>query len=157
MTHGVVLIVVPPASPIEDMDGLKGKTVGVIAGDTNRQVIAAVTKEYALGSVKVNFKDLTLTEVPQAFQTRQIQALLVVMPLSEKYITMLREIFRATRRLRLASCPSSRRALSRRFRRRIRVIELPKGTLRGSPPVPDDDLTTFACPVLSRRQQESER
>ena len=88
-----MLIVVPPASPIEDMDDLKGKTVGVLTGDTNRQVIAAITKEYALESAKVNFKDVTPTEVPQAFQMKQIQALLVVLPLSEKYIAMLREIF----------------------------------------------------------------
>src|SRR5262249_39750312 len=45
MTYGVVLIVVPPGSPIESMDNLKGKTVGVIAADTNHQVIAAITKE----------------------------------------------------------------------------------------------------------------
>ena len=48
VTHGVVLIVVPPGSPIEGMDDLKGKMVGVISADTNRQVIAAITREYAL-------------------------------------------------------------------------------------------------------------
>src|SRR5262245_23558724 len=35
MTHGVMLIVVPPGSSIESMDELKGKTVGVIAAATN--------------------------------------------------------------------------------------------------------------------------
>jgi TRAP transporter TAXI family solute receptor len=146
VTHGVVLIVVPPASPIEDMDGLKGKTVGVIAGDTNRQVIAAVTKEYALESVKVNFKDLTLTEVPQAFQTRQIQALLVVMPLSEKYITMLREIFPRNAKAPLGLVPIESAGAIEAVSPPYKSYELPKGTLRGSPPVPDDDLTTLRVP-----------
>src|SRR5215510_12557412 len=93
VTHGVVLIVVPPGSPIEGMDDLRGKMIGVISADTNRQVIAAITKEYGLESAKVSFKNLAPPEVPQAFQTKQIQALLVVLPLSEKYIAMLRDIF----------------------------------------------------------------
>jgi len=32
VTHGVVLIVVPPGSAITEMDELKGKTVGVVGG-----------------------------------------------------------------------------------------------------------------------------
>ena len=146
VTHGVVLIVVPPASPIEDMDGLKGKTVGVLAGDTNRQVIAAVTKEYALESAKVNFKDVTPTEVPQAFQTRQIQALLVVMPLSEKYIAMLREIFPRNAKASFGLVPIELAGAIEAVSPPYKSYELPKGTLRGSPPVPDDDLTTLRVP-----------
>ena len=146
VTHGVVLIVVPPASPIEDMDGLKGKMVGVIAGDTNRQVIAAITKEYALKSAKVNFKDLTPTEVPQAFLSKQIQALLVVMPLSEKYITMLREIFPRNAKAPLGLVPIELAGAIEAVSPPYKSYELPKGTLRGSPPVPDDDLTTLRVP-----------
>src|SRR5262245_66587885 len=55
MTYGVVLIVVPPGSSIESMDDLKGKTVGVVAGETNRQVVAAITSGYALENAKVQF------------------------------------------------------------------------------------------------------
>ena len=146
VTHGVVLIVVPPASPIEDMDGLKGKMVGVIGGDTNRQVIAAITKEYALESAKVNFKDLTPTEVPQAFLSKQIQALLVVMPLSEKYITMLREIFPRNAKAPLGLVPIESAGAIEAVSPPYKSYELPKGTLRGSPPVPDDELTTLRVP-----------
>ena len=120
--------------------------VGVIAGDTNRQVIAAITKEYALESAKVNFKDFTPTEVPQAFLSKQIQALLVVMPLSEKYITMLREIFPRNAKAPLGLVPIESAGAIEAVSPPYKSYELPKGTLRGSPPVPDDDLTTLRVP-----------
>ena len=146
VTHGVVLIVVPPASPIEGMDDLKGKMVGVISADTNRQVIAAITKEYALEAAKVSFKNLTPSEVPQAFQMKQIQALLVVLPLSEKYIVMLRDIFPRNAKAPLGLVPIESAGAIEEVSPPFKSYELPKGTLRGSPPVPDDDLTTLRVP-----------
>ena len=146
VTHGVVLIVVPPASPIEGMGDLKGKMVGVISADTNRQVIAAITKEYALEAAKVSFKNLTPSEVPQAFQMKQIQALLVVLPLSEKYIVMLRDIFPRNAKAPLGFVPIESAGAIEEVSPPFKSYELPKGTLRGSPPVPDDDLTTLRVP-----------
>ncbi len=146
VTHGVVLIVVPPASPIEGMDDLKGKMVGVISADTNRQVISAITKEYALETAKVSFKNLTPSEVPQAFQTKQIQALLVVLPLSEKYLAMLRDLFPRNAKAPLGLVPIESAGAIEEVSPPFKSYELPKGTLRGSPPVPDDDLTTLRVP-----------
>lgn len=148
VTHGVVLIVVPPGSPIEGMDDLKGKTIGVIAADTNRQVVRAITKEYGLETAKVSFKDLTPADVPQAFAAKQIQALLLVMPLSEKYIAMLREIFPRNAKAPLGLVPIESAGAIEAVSQPYKSYELPKGTLRGSPPVPDDDLTTLRVPFF---------
>jgi len=148
VTHGVVLIVVPPGSPIEGMDDLRGKMVGVISAETNRQVIAAITKEYALDSAKVSFKNLTPADVPQAFQTKQIHALLVVLPLSEKYIAMLRDIFPRNAKASLGLVPIESAGAIEEVSPPFKSYELPKGTLRGSPPVPDDDLTTLRVPYF---------
>jgi TRAP transporter TAXI family solute receptor len=148
VTHGVVLIVVPPGSPIEGMDDLRGKMVGVISADTNRQVIAAITKEYALDSAKVSFKNLTPADVPQAFQTKQIQALLVVLPLSEKYIAMVRDLFPRNAKASLSLVPIESAGAIEEVSPPFKSYELPKGTLRGSPPVPDDDLTTLRVPYF---------
>jgi len=148
VTHGVVLIAVPPGSPIEGMDDLRGKMIGVISADTNRQVIAAITKEYALDSAKVSFKNLTPADVPQAFQTKQIQALLVVLPLSEKYIAMLRDIFPRNAKASLGLVPIESAGAIEEVSPPFKSYELPKGTLRGSPPVPDDDLTTLRVPYF---------
>jgi TRAP transporter TAXI family solute receptor len=146
MTHGVVLIVVPPGSSIETMDDLKGKTVGVIDADTNHQLIAAITKEYGLESAKPQFKDLTPAEVPRAFQAKQIQALLVVMPISEKYLALLREAFPRTAKGSLGLVPIEAAGAIEEVSPPYKSYELPKGTVRGSPPVPDEDLTTLRVP-----------
>jgi TRAP transporter TAXI family solute receptor len=146
MTHAVVLIVVPPGSSIESMDELKGKTVGMIAGATNRLVVAAITKEYALEAAKVQFKDIAPADVSHAFQTKQIQALLVVMPLSEKYIALLRDVFPRTSKASLGLVPIEAAGAIEEVSPPYKSYDLPKGTIRGSPPVPDDDLTTLRVP-----------
>src|SRR5262249_25363700 len=90
VARSVVLIVAPAGSSITEMDDLKQKTVGVVGGEVNRKVVEALTREYGLDSAKTRFKDLALTEIPQALKSKQVDALLVVMPLTEKYLTMLR-------------------------------------------------------------------
>ena len=148
MTHGVVLIVVPPGSSIESMDDLKGKTVGVVAADTNRQVVAAITNGYALETAKVQFKDITPAEVARAFQTKQIQALLVVIPISEKYLAMLREALPRSAKGSLGIVPIESAGAIEEISPPYKSYELPKGTIRGSPAVPDDDLTTLRVPFF---------
>jgi ABC-type nitrate/sulfonate/bicarbonate transport system substrate-binding protein len=59
MTHAVVLIAVPPGSTVDSMDGLKGKTVGVIAGSVNQKLIAAIVKAYDLDQAKTIFRDIS--------------------------------------------------------------------------------------------------
>ena len=145
ITNGVVLIVTPPGSSVTSMDDLKGKTVGVIGGEINQRVIDVLTKEYELDRAKVRFKDLAPAEVAQAFKSRQVSALLVVMPVSEKYLAMLRNLFpNAKQKPGLVAIDSAGAiaAVSKAFE----SYDLPKGTLRGSPPVPDDDLTTLRIP-----------
>ena len=96
VTRGVVLIVVPPGISIEDMNGLKGKTIGVVGGGVNHRVVEALKKEYDLDRAKVQFKDLAVGDVPQALKSKQVSALLVVMPITEKYLAMLRICSRET-------------------------------------------------------------
>src|SRR5215213_8620232 len=93
LIHGVVLIVVPPGSTIEDMDGLKGKTIGVVGGEANHRVVEVLTQEYDLARAKVQFKDITLADAPKALQSKQVSALLVVTPLTQKYLSLVRSFF----------------------------------------------------------------
>jgi TRAP-type uncharacterized transport system substrate-binding protein len=81
ITRGVLLIVALPGTSITDMDGLKGKTIGVVGGAANHQVVAALTDEYELGRTKTQFKDLAVVDIPQAIKSKQVSALLVVMPI----------------------------------------------------------------------------
>src|SRR5262249_4564085 len=90
VTPSVVLLIVPPGVSIDGMDGLKGKTVGVVGGEINHHVVDVLVKEYDLARAKVQFKNLGLTEVQQALRSRQVSVVLVVMPVSERYVALLR-------------------------------------------------------------------
>jgi TRAP transporter TAXI family solute receptor len=146
MTYAVALLAVPPGSPIDSIDALKGRTVGVIAADSNQPIIAAITKAYDLDRAKVVFKDLPAKDVAQALQSRQVQALLVVMPISEKYLGLLREAFSRNAKLRLGVVPIESAGAIAAAAHAYESYDLPKGTIRGSPPIPDDDLTTLRVP-----------
>src|SRR6201988_1919788 len=93
VSHMVVLIIAPPGSSIDSMDNLKGRTVGVVGGAANAKIVDALTKEYNRTSAQVTFKNLALTDVRQAVQSKQVSALLVTIPLAEKYLSLVRGFF----------------------------------------------------------------
>ena len=92
VSHVVVLIVAPPGSAIDSMDKLKGRRVGVVGGDANKKIVEVLSKEYGLDRAKV-FKDVALPDARRAVQSRDVAALLVVIPLAEKYLSLARDIF----------------------------------------------------------------
>jgi hypothetical protein len=59
----------------------------------NYPVVEALKQEYDLERAKVQFKDLNLGDISQALKSKQVNALLVVMPIAEKYLAMLRALF----------------------------------------------------------------
>jgi TRAP transporter TAXI family solute receptor len=147
VTYGVVMIMVPPGSPVTRIEDLKGKTVGVIGGDVNRRVVEVLTQEYDLARSKVRFKDLSVAEVQQALQSKQVAALLVVAAISEKYLTSLRSFFPANAKRKPGLVPIDSAEAIANAAQAYESYDLPKGSLRGSPPLPEDDLTTLRIPV----------
>jgi TRAP-type uncharacterized transport system substrate-binding protein len=143
VSHMVVLIIVPPGSSIDSMDNLKGHTVGVVGGVANAKIVDALTKEYDLASAKVAFKNLALTDVRQAVQSKQVSALLVTIPLAEKYLSLVRGFFQLDHKKVPVLIPIESAAAIAEAERAFESFDVPKGTLRGSPPIPDDDLTTL--------------
>src|SRR5712672_4143468 len=85
VSHVVVLIIAPPGSSIDSMDSLKGRTVGVVGGDANSKIVDVLSKEFGLDRAKV-FKDIALPDARRALQSKEVSALLVVIPLAEKYL-----------------------------------------------------------------------
>jgi len=92
VSHVVVLIVAPPGSTIDSIDKLKGRRVGVIGGDVNTKIVDVLSKEYGFDREKV-FKDIALPDARRAIQSKEVSALLVVIPLAEKYLSLLRGFF----------------------------------------------------------------
>jgi TRAP-type uncharacterized transport system substrate-binding protein len=154
--YSVVLFVVPQDSAINGMDDLEGKSVGVVEGEINRRVVDALIKEYDLGDAHVRFQSLEAAEANQALQLGKVNALLVVMPVTERYLTVLRELFpRSTKsalnkgglsKTGLKLLPLESAGAMAAMAKSYQSFELPKGAIRGSPPIPDDDLTTLRVP-----------
>jgi len=138
----VALLVAPPGSSIDGIAALKGHTVGVIGGETNSRLIDALSKEYGLVRVKT-FKDVALADARHALQTEEISALLVVIPLSEKYLALVRGMFQQSPKLSPTLISIDAAGAIAGADRAYESFDVPKGTLRGSPPVPEDDLTTL--------------
>ena len=143
VAHTVVLLVAPPGSAITDMASLKRATVGVVGGDMNKRLIKLLTDEYDLARAGVTFKDLALPDVRRAFDSKEIRALLVVMPLVDKYLSMLRSLFPPNTKSGLVLIPIENAGAIADKDRAYESFDVPKGTLRGSPPVPADDVTTL--------------
>jgi hypothetical protein len=138
----VVLLVAPPGSSIDSIDKLKSRRVGVIGGETNSKIVDVLSKEYGLDRAKV-FKDIALPDARRAVQSKEVNALLVVIPLSEKYLSLVRDAFQLGPKALPVLVPIESAAAIAQAERAYESFDVPKGTLRGSPPVPDDDLTTL--------------
>jgi TRAP-type uncharacterized transport system substrate-binding protein len=142
VSHMVVLVIVPPGSTIDSIGKLKGRLVGVIGGDANARIVDVLSKEYGLDRAKV-FKDIALPDARRAVQSKEVGALLVVIPLAEKYLSLVRDVFAQGSKASPVLLPIESAGAIAQADRAYESFEVPKGTLRGSPPVPEDDLTTL--------------
>src|SRR6201988_2349478 len=154
VSHMVVLVIAPPGSSIDSMDNLKGRTVGVVGGVANAKIVDTLTKEYDLAGAKVVFKNLALTDVRQAVQSKQVSALLVTIPLAEKYLSLVRGFFQLDHKKVPVLIPIESAAAIAEGERAFESFDVPKGTLRGSPPVPQDDLTTLGTSLYLVAQKK---
>src|SRR5580698_4168033 len=142
VSHVVVLIVAPPGSSIDSIDKLKGRRVGVVGGEVNGKIADVLSKEYGLDRDKV-FKDVALPDARRAIQSKEVAALLIAIPLAEKYLSLLRDLFQQSPKATPVLIPIESAGAIAQAQRAYESFEVPKGTLRGSPPVPEDDLTTL--------------
>jgi TRAP-type uncharacterized transport system substrate-binding protein len=142
VSHVVVLIVAPPGSAIDSMDKLKGRRVGVIGGDANTKIVDVLSKEFGLDRAKV-FKDIALSDARRAIQSKEVSALLIVIPLAEKYLSLVKGFLQQGPKALPVLIPIDSAGAIAEAERAYESFDVPKGTLRGAPPVPDDDLTTL--------------
>jgi TRAP-type uncharacterized transport system substrate-binding protein len=142
VSHMVALVIAPPGSTIDSMDKLKGRRVGVLGGDANAKIVDVLSKEYGLDRAKV-FKDVPLSDARRAIQSKEVGALLIVIPLAEKYLSLVRDIFQHGPKALPVLIPIESAGAIAEAERAYESFDVPKGTLRGAPPIPDDDLTTL--------------
>ena len=148
VTNGVLLMIALPGSKIESIDDLKGKTLGIIAEPVNKQLLDALDKEYDLTRSKVRFKDMMPADIAPATQAKQVQALMIVAPISERYLAQIRALFPRDAKQKPTLLAVDSAGAIAAVNKAYESYDLPKGTIRGSPAIPDDDLTTLRVPFF---------
>jgi len=143
LAQAVVMLVAPPGSTIKEMADLKRVTVGVIGSETNQKLISVLTKAYGLDRAGVTFKGLAPADVRRALDAREVRALLVVVPLTERYLSLVRGLFPQNAKTAPVLIPVDYAGAIAEEEHAYESFDIPKGTLRGSPPVPEDDVTTL--------------
>ncbi|WP_235983561.1 TAXI family TRAP transporter solute-binding subunit [Bradyrhizobium australiense] len=144
LTHGVVLILAPSNESADGLGDLRNSTVGIIGGEVNRPVVAALQQVYPFDRDKVRFQDIALSDSAAALRSGQVNAVLVVAPLTEKYLAKVRQYFQqgakgnAPKLIEIGSAGAVANVAQY-----YESYDIPKGTLRGAPPVPSDDLTSL--------------
>lgn len=154
VARSVALLIAPPGSSITQFRELKRTTVAVVGGETNRKLTSVLTDEYDLGRLGVKFRDLAPSEARRALDSREMRALLLIVPLTEIYRGLVRGLFQQTPKTGPVLIPiDSAGAIAEKVRA-YESFDVPKGTLRGSPPIPSDDLTTLRVSFYLIAQKE---
>jgi TRAP-type uncharacterized transport system substrate-binding protein len=136
--HGVVMLLAQSGSRVSSIEDLKGHSVGVVGGMINQSIVDALKQEYDLAS-KVTFVNLPIEQVREAVRTRQVAALLVVVPLSSKYLSLVKGLFGQAPRLIPIDSADAIADLNKAFE----SFTIPRGTFRGYPPLPEDDVSSL--------------
>lgn len=92
--RGVLTLIAPPGSAITDISKLRGHTVGVVGGEVNHAIVDVLTREYDLDHANVVFRNIAAQDARQALQSKSVDALLVVAPLTEKQLAWIKSLFR---------------------------------------------------------------
>jgi TRAP-type uncharacterized transport system substrate-binding protein len=141
--RGVLTIVAPPGSSISTIAGLRGHAVGVVDGQINRGIVDTLRKEYDLDRANVVFRDIAPADARRALQSKDVSALLLVAPLTERHLAWIKALFRDSASALPVLIPIDAAGAIADRKGPYDSFDIPKGTLRGAPPVPDDDLTTL--------------
>jgi hypothetical protein len=141
----VVLIVAPSAASPDSVGDLRDTTIGVIGGAINRPTVEALKQVYQFDRAKVRFQDIAIADGAAALSSGRAHALLAVVPLTEKYLAKVRQFFQqagakgsAPKLIEIESAGAVANVAQY-----YESYDIPKGTLRGAPPVPSDDLTSL--------------
>lgn len=142
VNKSVVMILALPGTSLTSVEKLKGHTVGVVGGEINQKIVDALKKEFDLAD-KVTFKSLAPADVPRAIKAKEASAFLVVIPLNEKYLSLVRSFFRGDHNTFPTVIPVESSGAIADLEGAFESFDVPLGTLRGNPPVPDADVTTL--------------
>jgi hypothetical protein len=86
---------------------------------------------------------LAPADVRRALESKEVRAVLLVIPLAEKYLALVRGLFPQNTKTAPVLIPIEFAGAIAEEEHAYESFDIPKGTLRGAPPVPPDDVTTL--------------
>jgi TRAP-type uncharacterized transport system substrate-binding protein len=145
LTQAVVLLLVPSSNGADSLGELRNMTIGVVGGKNNKAVVDALKQVYQFDRAKVRFLDVPVAGSAAALSSGQANGLLAVVPITEAYLTKVKQFFQqnsgkipATRLIEIESAGAVAN-----IAQYYESYDIPKGTLRGAPPIPSEDLTSL--------------
>lgn len=145
VNHSVLFPIALAGVKAEGIEDLKGKTIGVVGASINKRLIDVLDQEYDLTRSKTKFVDLMPADIPAAIKSKQVQALLVVAPIAERYISRMRALFPRDAKQHPTLLPVEAEAMAA-IDHAYESFDMPKGTIRGSPAIPDEDISALRVP-----------
>ncbi|EKS33238.1 TAXI family TRAP transporter solute-binding subunit [Afipia clevelandensis] len=142
IAEATVMIVAAPGSPITGIEQLKGRSIGVVGGEINHRLVKALSREYGLDG-HTTFKDLSPPDAQRAMKAGDVDVLVMVVPLTKRYLDYVRNLSGGGSSRSPTLVPIDSAGAIADAEGAFESFAIPKGTLRGSPPNPDDDLTTL--------------
>jgi TRAP-type uncharacterized transport system substrate-binding protein len=141
--HDAGLFLVPHNSKVDSVAGLKGETIGVVGANPNDVALfEAVRDAYGLSQHGDPVR-LALPDVPDAVRSKKVQAIFVVGAAGGVFVNQAIAAMKSgTGGAPHIVAVDEADAIVKR-NHRLEAVDWPKGILQGSPPVPDDDLTTL--------------
>lgn len=143
MGEAVVMIVAAPGSTVTGVEGLKGRSIGVVGGgEINRRLVKVLSREYDLEG-HATFKDLAPSDARRALQAKEVDTLLLALPLTKRYLDYVRGLFGGGSNGSPVLVPIDAAGAIADAEGAFDSFSIPKGMLRGAPPNPGEDLTTL--------------
>lgn len=142
IAEAVVMVVATPGSSITGIEQLKGRSIGVVGGEINHRLVKALSREYSLEG-HATFKDLSPSDAQRALKARDVDVLVMVVPLTKRYLDYVRNLSGGGSNRSPTLVPIDSAGAIADAEGAFESFAVPKGTLRGSPPNPGDDLTTL--------------
>ncbi len=142
IAEAVVMVVAAPGSSITGIEQLKGRSIGVVGGEINHRLVKALSREYGLEG-HTTFKDLSPPDAQRAMKAGDVDVLVMVVPLTKRYLDYVRNLSGGGSSRSPTLVPIDSAGAIADAEGAFESFAIPKGTLRGSPPNPGDDLTTL--------------
>ena len=123
--------------------------MGVAGGEINRSVVEALKKEYDLLHANVTFKDVAPTDLRRAVQAKEVAAVIVVVPLTDKYLSLVKGLFREGANTAPVLIPIDSAGRSPTPRGLTRASIFPRAHCADHRPFPTTTSPRFACRIFS--------